>query len=83
MQEYFISQIRESLKTQQPNSTRIEVHLKDENRNKDGFNAIFCLFEARLEGRQPIQEDSFAPALTGAIAKIEAAIETTIRRIKK
>lgn len=86
MQDYFSSKIKQSLKWYQSHITRIEVHLKDENANKDGLNAVSCLLEARLEGRQPIvasnQADNIELALTGAITKIEIVIETIIGRIK-
>jgi ribosomal subunit interface protein len=86
MQEYFNSRIKESLKRYQSHITRVEVHLKDENSNKDGLNDISCLLEARLEGRQPIvatdQADTIELALTGALTKIETAIETILGRIK-
>ncbi|TLP72863.1 HPF/RaiA family ribosome-associated protein [Maribacter sp. ACAM166] len=86
MQEYFNSQVKESLERYQSHITRIEVHLKDENGKKDGLNDISCLLEARLEGRQPIvatnQADNIELALTGALTKIETAIETILGRIK-
>ena len=71
--DFFNSQIAEALDRFESHITRIEVHLKDENGNKDGFNNISCLLEARLEGRQPIaisnQADTIDLAITGAIEK--------------
>ncbi len=52
----------------------IEVHLSDENSNKECMNNILCLLEARLEGRKPM-------AVSGAIDKLKSALETIIRRI--
>lgn len=52
--DFFNSQITKALELFESHITRIEVHLKDVNRKKDGFNDISCLLEARLEGRQPI-----------------------------
>lgn len=79
---FFTSQIDEALQRFKSHITRIEVHLKDENGQKDGFNTISCLLEARLEGRQPIaitnKADTADLAITGAIDKIKAAIETII-----
>ena len=85
--DFFISQITEALKRFESHITRIEVHLKDENGKKDGFNNISCLIEARLEGRQPIaithQANSIDLAVTGGTDKMKTAIETIIGRIKK
>lgn len=33
--------------------TRIEVHLSDQNGDKDGLDDIQCKIEARIEGLQP------------------------------
>jgi len=85
--DFFTSQITEALQRFESHITRIEVHLKDENGKKDGFNNISCLLEARLEGRQPIainnQADTIDLAVTGAIDKIKTAIETILGRIQK
>ena len=63
------------------------MHLKDENGKKEGFNDISCLLEARLEGRQPIaitsQADTVELAISDAIDKIKAAIETILGKIQK
>lgn len=85
--DFFTSQISEALQRFESHITRIEVHLKDENGKKDGFNDISCLLEARLEGRQPIaitnQANTIDLAVTGAIDKIKTAVETIIGKIKK
>lgn len=85
--DFFTSQINEALQRFESHITRIEVHLKDENGKKDGFNNISCLLEARLEGRQPIaitnQADTTDLAITGAINKIKTAIETIVGKIQK
>jgi len=85
--DFFSSQISEALERFESHITRIEVHLKDENGKKDGFNDISCLLEARLEGRQPIaitnQANSIDVAVTGAIDKMKSAIETIIGKSQK
>jgi len=85
--DFFTSQIAEALQRFESHLTRIEVHLKDENGKKDGFNDISCLLEARLEGRQPIaitnRADTIELAITGAIDKIKTAIETILGKIQK
>ena len=86
-QDFFTSQIAGALQRFKSEITRIEVHLKDENGKKDGFNNISCLLEARLEGRRPIaitnRADTIELALTGAIDKIKITIETILGRIQK
>lgn len=78
--------IAESLKRFSSHITRIEVHLSDENGKKDGFNDIRCLIEARLEGRQPIavtyQADTNKEALSGAIDKLQASLETILGHLR-
>lgn len=65
--------------------TRIEVHLTDENGDKDSPNDKRCMLEARLEGKQPIAVTEFADthqqAVEGAIDKLKAALETIVGRM--
>ncbi|WP_158976561.1 HPF/RaiA family ribosome-associated protein [Cellulophaga sp. L1A9] len=86
-EDFFTSQIEEALKRFESHITRIEVHFKDENGKKDGFNDISCLIEARLEGRQPIavtnQSETIDQALTGAIHKIKTAVDSILEKSKK
>ena len=84
--DFFTSQITEVLQRFESHITRIEVHLKDENGKKDGFNNISCLLEARIEGRKPIaitnQANTMDIAVTGAIDKIKASIESILGKLK-
>lgn len=41
-QEYFTTQVRESLARFEDHITRVEVHLKDENGKKEGVNDKTC-----------------------------------------
>lgn len=81
-QDYFTSQITEELKNYESNITRIEVHLSDENGEKEGVNAIRCLLEARIEGKQPIavteQANSVELAVSGAITKLKSSLKKTL-----
>ncbi|MCK0157825.1 HPF/RaiA family ribosome-associated protein [Cellulophaga sp. F20128] len=85
--DFFSSQISEALQRFESHVTRIEVHLKDENGSKDGFNNISCLLEARIEGRKPIavtsQANTMDIAVTSAIDKIKTAIESVLGKIQK
>ncbi|MCM4174276.1 hypothetical protein DHD32_22685 [Arenibacter sp. TNZ] len=84
--DFFTSQINEALERFESHISRIEVHLKDENGKKDGFNDISCLLEARLEGRQPIavtnQANTIDLAVAGAIDKIKSALDTIVGKIQ-
>jgi len=84
--DFFSSQIAEALQRFDAHLTRVEVHLKDENGRKDGFNDISCLLEARIEGRNPIaitnQADTIESAVKGAIDKIKTAIESILGKIQ-
>lgn len=85
--DFFTSQIAEALQRFESHISRIEVHLKDENGIKGGFNNISCILEARLEGRQPIavssQADTMDLAIAGAIDKMKTAIGTIVGKIQK
>ena len=85
-QDYFTTLITEGLKKYSDHISRIEVHLSDENGNKEGFNDIRCLIEARLEKRQSItitnQADSIELAVSGAINKLKVSLEKMHERSK-
>jgi hypothetical protein len=83
-QLYFSSLIADGLENLESHISRIEVHLSDENGKKEGLNSKRCLLETRLEGRQPIavscQEDTVELAISSAIDKLKASLETIIGR---
>jgi len=83
-QLYFNSLIADGLENFESHISRIEVHLSDENEKKEGLNSKRCLLETRLEGRQPIavscQADTVELALSGAIDKLTASLDTIIGR---
>nr|MBN2278791.1 HPF/RaiA family ribosome-associated protein [candidate division Zixibacteria bacterium] len=65
--------------------TRVEIHLSDENSNKKtGHDALRCMLEARLEGRQPIaithRASTIDQAVDGAAEKLTRLIESTLER---
>jgi ribosome-associated translation inhibitor RaiA len=82
--DFFTKQIAKELDRFQSHITRIEVHLSDENGKKEGVNDINCLLEARMEGKKPIvasdQASSIAMAVSGATAKLKAALDTIVGR---
>jgi hypothetical protein len=85
-QLYFNSLIADGLENFESYISRIEVHLSDENGKKEGLNSKRCLLETRLEGKQPIavscQADTVELAISGAIDKLTASIQTIIGRRK-
>jgi ribosome-associated translation inhibitor RaiA len=85
-QDYFTAQIAEELDRYESSISRIEVHISDENGMKEGIEDIRCLLEARIEGRQPIavsnQADNIELAVSGAIDKLKASLETILGRLR-
>jgi ribosomal subunit interface protein len=85
--EAFVTEsIKSKLKRFADNITRIEVHLTDQNAQKAGTDDIQCKIEARIEGLQPIiataTYSTKEKALTDAIAKIKAALDKVIGKMK-
>jgi ribosome-associated translation inhibitor RaiA len=81
----YIAQIEDELSKYSDQITRIEVHLSDEDGNNDGLNAMRCMIEARVEGRQPIavtdQADTLDEAVTGALDKLNTSLNTIMGRL--
>jgi ribosome-associated translation inhibitor RaiA len=65
--------------------TRLEVHLSDEDGNKDGLNDKRCMLEARVVSRQPIAVTDHAgtheEAVNGAIDKLKTSLKTILGRL--
>ena len=64
--------------------TRFEVHLSDENGNKESEDDKRCMIEARLKGRQPIAvtdiANTYDQAVNGAIDKLTTSFDTILGR---
>ncbi len=64
--------------------TIVEVHLKDEDGDKEGENDKRCMIEAHMEGRKPIavsdNADTLNQALDGAIDKLIGMIDSILGR---
>jgi ribosome-associated translation inhibitor RaiA len=79
------SLISEELSRFSTQITRLEIHLSDEDANKDGSNDKRCLVEARLAGMKPIavtdQSNTHEQALFGAIDKLKTSLETITGRL--
>ncbi len=67
--------------------TRIEVHLSDENGNKESPNDIKCLLEARIKGRQPVAVTALGHnevlAVKSALVKLKASLDTIVGRMNE
>lgn len=66
--------------------TRIEVHLSDENSDKQGLNDKRCMMEARIAGMKPIAVTNHAntheQAIEGAIDKLRTSLDTILGRMR-
>lgn len=66
--------------------TRLEVHLSDENGNKNGQNDKKCLLEARVEGKPPVVVSAAAQnyelAVDAAVAKLKSSLDTIFGRMQ-
>ena len=80
------SLISEELSRFSPQITRLEIHLSDEDGNKDGLNDKRCMVEARLAGMKPIavtnQANTHEQAFLGAIDKLKTSLEKITGRLK-
>jgi len=81
----FTTLIEENLEKFSSQITRIEVHLSDEDGDKDGLKAKRCLLEARLTGMNPIavssQSDTEEQAVTESLNKLKSSLETILGRL--
>ena len=66
--------------------TRLEVHLSDENGNKESEDDKKCMIEARLKGKQPIAvtdvANTYDQAVNGAIDKLKTSLDTILGRLR-
>lgn len=80
------SMLSEELERFSEQITRLEVHLSDENGQKDGLNDKRCLLEARLGGRQPIavvqMANTHEMAVSGAIDKLKSSLDSILGRLR-
>jgi hypothetical protein len=65
--------------------TRIEVHMSDQNGQKNGQDDQQCRLEARLKGLNPItvtaREATIEKSFSAAISKLRANLDTTIGKM--
>ncbi|MBA3697730.1 MAG: HPF/RaiA family ribosome-associated protein [Planctomycetes bacterium] len=79
--------VNKSLSRFSAHITRVEVHLSDENGDKNGQKDKRCVMEARLEGRQPTavtcEAATLAQAVAGAADKLKSSIESTVEQLRE
>lgn len=82
MTAYFTETLEEALGRFEDRITSVQVHLSDENAEKEGSDDKRCLLEARLKGLKPVvvshNAENIDYALSGAIDKLVKSLETTI-----
>ncbi len=78
--------LSEELRRFDEHITRLEVHLSDENGNKESEDDKKCMIEARLKGRQPIAvtdvANTYDQAVNGAIDKLTTSLDTILGRLR-
>lgn len=79
-----IALLSEKLNRFSHNIVRLDVHLSDENGDKEGVNDKRCLLEAYLEGAIPIIAkncaNNYEQAAEGAADKLKASLNSSHRR---
>jgi ribosome-associated translation inhibitor RaiA len=79
------SAVEAALARFQPQLTRVEVHLRDENGHKPGDNDKQCTLEARLAGLPPLAATgngaNLDQALDGALEKLVAQLDHKLGRL--
>jgi|SRR5690554_264491 len=86
LQENLSERLTHALKKYGDRITRLEVHLSDENSSKIGENDKRCMLEARVADIKPVAvtnfDNSIDQAVTGAIAKLTAALDSTLGKME-
>jgi len=81
-----ISLISEELGRFSHQITRVEVHLSDENGDKQGSNDKRCMIEARLAGMKPIavinHANTHEKAVGGAVDKLKNSLDSILGRLR-
>ncbi len=80
--------VNDSLERYSEHISRIEIHMSDENGDKDSKEDKRCLLEARIKikGKQPIavtgNGNTLEESLNDAIEKISASLVTTLGKMQ-
>ena len=86
MTAYFTETLEEALQRFEEQISRVQVHLSDENGQKQGSDDKRCLLEARLKGLKPVvvshQAENIDIAVSGAIDKLVKSLDNTIGKLR-
>lgn len=86
MTAFFTETLEEALGRFEDQISRVEVHLSDENGQKQGSADKRCLLEARLKGLKPVVVSHHAEnidiAVSGAIDKLVKSLDNTIGKLR-
>ena len=86
MSAYFSDTIQDALSRFNGQITRVQVHLSDENGQKEGADDKRCLLEARLKGLKPVvvthQAENLDIAVSGAIDKLLKSLESALGKLR-
>lgn len=87
MSAYFSETLQDALGRFEDLITTVQVHLSDENAEKEGSNDKRCLLEARVKGMKPVvvshNAENIDFAFSGAIDKLTKSLDSTIGKLKK
>ncbi|WP_340646988.1 HPF/RaiA family ribosome-associated protein [Phenylobacterium sp.] len=77
--------VRDRLSRFEDRLTRVEMHVGDENGDRDSGHDKRCVVEARPAGLQPVsvteQADSIEQATSGALGKMVSALDRTFGKL--
>lgn len=83
---YVTQTLEEELRRFSEQITRVEVHLSDENAQKEGSDDKRCFLEARPKGMKPIvashNAESLDFAINGAIDKLVKSLENALGKLR-
>ncbi len=83
---YFTSLVLEELVRYRDQITRIEIHLSNQNSNRNGLKDMRCLLEARLEDMKAIavayDANTEVQAVNGAIDKLKNSLSTVTGKVR-
>ncbi len=83
---YFSDLIAKDLSHFESHISRVEVHLSDQNGQKEGPDDLKCVMEARIDGKAPIavsaNADTDKKAILAASKKLKGAVRKTIDKMR-
>jgi ribosome-associated translation inhibitor RaiA len=66
--------------------TRVDIHLSDENGDKEGLNDKRCMIEIRIAGMKPFavtnNADNHDLAIEGAVDQLKTSLDSKLGRLK-